>query len=152
MRIGELAAKTGASVRALRYYEQQGLLAPERNAAGQRTYSPQHAGIVSTIRDFLHAGFCSSVISTILPALSDPALSSDRLAAAVDAAEARLLSEKHAIEEEMKRLAALRSQWDLDPHPHVSVEGGPHDASHATEATPFDHRDRRLRRGGPVLP
>ncbi|MGH3121741.1 MAG: MerR family DNA-binding transcriptional regulator, partial [Streptosporangiaceae bacterium] len=34
MRIGELASKTGASVRSLRYYEQQGLLAAERSPSG----------------------------------------------------------------------------------------------------------------------
>lgn len=152
MRIGQLAAKTGASVRALRYYEQQGLLTPERTAAGQREYGPQHEGLVSTIRDLLSAGFCSSVIGTLLPALSDPASSSDQLLEAVDAAEARLLSERHSIEAEVERLAVLRSRWGLDPHPHVSTQGGRHDAPHATEAAPFDHRDRRLRRGGPVLP
>jgi DNA-binding transcriptional MerR regulator len=32
MRIGELAARTGVSVRALRYYEEQELLAPERTS------------------------------------------------------------------------------------------------------------------------
>ncbi len=38
MRIGELAAKAGVSVRALRYYEEQGLLAATRTSSGQRTY------------------------------------------------------------------------------------------------------------------
>ena len=33
VRIGELAAQTGASVRALRYYEEQGLLSAERSAS-----------------------------------------------------------------------------------------------------------------------
>jgi DNA-binding transcriptional MerR regulator len=34
MRIGELAARSGVSVHALRYYEAQGLLIPERNSSG----------------------------------------------------------------------------------------------------------------------
>ena len=34
MRIGELATTTGVSVRALRYYEEQGLLKAERTASG----------------------------------------------------------------------------------------------------------------------
>lgn len=38
MRIGELAAKAGVSVRALRYYEEQNLLASERSPGGQRHY------------------------------------------------------------------------------------------------------------------
>ena len=36
--IGQLASRTGLSVSAIRYYEAQGLVAPERNAGGQRRY------------------------------------------------------------------------------------------------------------------
>jgi len=38
MRIGELAARAGVSVRALRYYEEQNLLASVRSPSGQRQY------------------------------------------------------------------------------------------------------------------
>jgi DNA-binding transcriptional MerR regulator len=38
-RIGELAAATGLTVRALRHYEDVGLLAPGRSEAGQRLYT-----------------------------------------------------------------------------------------------------------------
>ena len=38
MRIGELAARSGVSVRALRYYEEQDLLISTRSASGQRHY------------------------------------------------------------------------------------------------------------------
>lgn len=79
MRIGELAARTGVSVRSLRYYEAQGLLTPQRTAAGQRVYGPHHESVVATIRDLLAAGFCSSVIGVLLPALSNPVASTDPL-------------------------------------------------------------------------
>lgn len=36
--IGDLADRTGLAVSAIRYYEQQGLVAPERNAGGQRRF------------------------------------------------------------------------------------------------------------------
>lgn len=36
MRIGEVAAKAGVSVRALRYYEEQDLLDASRSSGGQR--------------------------------------------------------------------------------------------------------------------
>jgi len=39
MRIGDLAAATGVSVRSLRYYEEQGLLTASRTASGQRIYT-----------------------------------------------------------------------------------------------------------------
>ncbi|WP_157553772.1 MerR family transcriptional regulator [Microbacterium hominis] len=152
MRIGELAARTGASVRALRYYEEQGLLTPHRTTAGQRIYSPQHEEAIRNIQDLIAAGFCSSVIATLLPVLSDPGMSTGALQAAVDAAEERLLSEQRAIKEEVQRLTALRSRWGLAPHVHVSSQGEEHDEFHNPETAPFDHRDRRLRHRAPVLP
>lgn len=39
MRIGELSASTGVSMRSLRYYEEQGLLHAERSSSGQRLYA-----------------------------------------------------------------------------------------------------------------
>lgn len=36
--IGTLAGRTGLAVSAIRYYETQGLVAPERNAGGQRRF------------------------------------------------------------------------------------------------------------------
>jgi len=36
--IGQLARRTGLSISAIRYYETQGLVAPGRNAGGQRRY------------------------------------------------------------------------------------------------------------------
>ena len=36
--IGQLASRTGLAVSAIRYYEEQGLVAPERNAGGQRRH------------------------------------------------------------------------------------------------------------------
>jgi len=36
--IGELARRTGLSVSAIRYYETQGLVTPDRNAGGQRRF------------------------------------------------------------------------------------------------------------------
>jgi MerR family regulatory protein len=40
MRIGQLAERSGVSVRALRYYEEQGLLEADRTPAGGRTRNP----------------------------------------------------------------------------------------------------------------
>ncbi|WP_344013572.1 MerR family DNA-binding transcriptional regulator [Nocardiopsis exhalans] len=39
MRIGELSRRTGASVRLLRYYEEQGLIGSTRSASGQRHFT-----------------------------------------------------------------------------------------------------------------
>ena len=37
MRIGEVAERAGVSTRALRYYEEQGLLESDRTSSGQRS-------------------------------------------------------------------------------------------------------------------
>jgi len=57
MRIGELAARTGASTRSLRYYEEQGLLASRRTANGHREYDESDLRLVREIRGLLSIGF-----------------------------------------------------------------------------------------------
>jgi DNA-binding transcriptional MerR regulator len=57
MLIGDLAARTGTTTRALRYYEEQGLLESERTTAGYRVYGPAAQTRVSNVRDLLASGF-----------------------------------------------------------------------------------------------
>lgn len=72
MRIGELAERTGASVRSLRYYEQQGMLTSERSASGQRHYDDRAVDRVLLIRQFFAAGMNSKVIAELLPHIKAP--------------------------------------------------------------------------------
>ncbi len=67
MRIGELAARTGVSVRALRYYEEQSLLAAQRSASGQRHYSESAVGRVQLIQQLYAASLPSKSILELLP-------------------------------------------------------------------------------------
>ena len=69
MRIGELAEATGASVRSLRYYEQQGLLRSERTGGGQRDYADDAVEYVRLIRCCLRAGLPTKVIAEIMPCM-----------------------------------------------------------------------------------
>lgn len=71
MRIGELSARVGASERALRYYEQQGLLRPARTDAGHRDYSEEDERTVRRIQTLLAAGLGTSVIAELLPCTRD---------------------------------------------------------------------------------
>ncbi|MFE1886777.1 MerR family transcriptional regulator, partial [Streptomyces diastatochromogenes] len=57
MLIGELAARTGTTTRALRYYEEQGLLESARTSAGYRVYGPAAETRVHNVRDLLASGF-----------------------------------------------------------------------------------------------
>ena len=67
MRIGELAAKTGVSVRALRYYEEQHLLASSRSGSGQRHYPDSAVERVDLIQQLYAAGLPSKTITELLP-------------------------------------------------------------------------------------
>lgn len=66
MRIGELADRTGVSPRSLRYYEQQGLLAPHRAGNGYRAYDELDAVRVANIKELLDAGL---TLDDVRPAL-----------------------------------------------------------------------------------
>lgn len=58
MRIGELAAKAGVSVQAVRYYERRGLLArPTRRPSGYREYSASAVRRVRAIKWAQSLGF-----------------------------------------------------------------------------------------------
>lgn len=67
MKIGELARRAGVSVRALRYYEEQGLLAPERTPSGQRRYTEETVEVVRLFQRFYAAGLSSRSIAALLP-------------------------------------------------------------------------------------
>lgn len=57
MLIGELAAQAGTTTRALRFYEEQGLLESDRATSGYRVYRPGAVTRVRNIRDLLASGF-----------------------------------------------------------------------------------------------
>ncbi|TGB07303.1 MerR family transcriptional regulator [Streptomyces sp. MZ04] len=71
MRIGDLAEKTGVSRRLLRYYEEQGLLRPVRQANGYREYASSDVAAVRHIRALLAAGLPTAVIVQILHCVHD---------------------------------------------------------------------------------
>ncbi|WP_051799827.1 MerR family transcriptional regulator [Catenuloplanes japonicus] len=66
MRIGDLAAQSGVSTRALRYYEEQDLLPAARTGGGQRTYPEAAVMRVRLIRDLFAAGLASRQIAVLL--------------------------------------------------------------------------------------
>ncbi|TLP94880.1 MerR family transcriptional regulator [Nesterenkonia salmonea] len=145
MRVGELSARTGVSVRSLRYYEEKGLLSPQRTSAGHRVYATADETRVVKIQNLLRAGFCSSVIQELLPALSEPNRNKQTLASSLAAARTRLESEKQSIEAELVALEQLGISLGLAPDMHVRSEDRSHDPTEIPPAVTFDHRDRRLR-------
>lgn len=72
MQIGELARRTGVSTRLLRYYEEQGLMVPQRSANGYRDYSEEFVDQIAQIRSLLDGGLPTRVIRQVLPCLKTP--------------------------------------------------------------------------------
>ena len=71
MKIGELARRTGVSVRALRYYEQQGLLRPERRPSGYREFRTNDIALVERIQTLISAGLNTTLIAQVLDCFDD---------------------------------------------------------------------------------
>lgn len=106
MRIGEVAEKAGVSVRAVRYYEEQGLLPAHRSPGGQRHYPDTAVRRVRLIQQMYAAGLPSRVVREVLPCvdsgaeLAPPALL-DQMAA-----------ERARIDERITDLLAVRDRLD----------------------------------------
>jgi DNA-binding transcriptional MerR regulator len=75
MKIGELSRRTGVSVRMLRYYEGEGLLAPPRTDSGYRDYGAAEEETVRRIKTLGAAGMTLETIQQLLPCVknSNPA-------------------------------------------------------------------------------
>jgi DNA-binding transcriptional MerR regulator len=71
VRIGEMVRRTGVSERLLRYYEDQGLLAPTRLASGYRVYCDSDIDTVRRIRILLTAGLTTRTIGKVLPCVRE---------------------------------------------------------------------------------
>ncbi|MDG4809609.1 MerR family transcriptional regulator [Micromonospora sp. WMMD1120] len=104
MRIGELATTTGVSVRALRYYEEQGLLTATRSSGGQRHYGDSAVERVHLIQTLYAAGLSSRTILDLLPCVD----------AKVNTPESRALlrAELARIDEQINHLRDARNRLD----------------------------------------
>ncbi|WP_144790485.1 MerR family transcriptional regulator [Kocuria palustris] len=72
MKIGELARRAGATTRQLRYYEEQGLIAPDRTHSNYRDYGEDAIERVRQIRRLIEAGMPTRVIRVLLPCVDGP--------------------------------------------------------------------------------
>ena len=73
MRISQISERTGIPARLLRYYEEQGLLAPARNASGYRDYDDRDVEVARRVRLLLDAGLSTATIRTDAPCLIERA-------------------------------------------------------------------------------
>lgn len=113
MRIGELATRTGVSVRALRYYEEQDLLTAERSPGGQRHYPQSAVERVRLIQELYAAGLASKGIVELMPCVVDGNATPDLLD--------RLAAERDRIDRHIADLVDTRNRLDT-----VIVGAGTH--------------------------
>jgi DNA-binding transcriptional MerR regulator len=104
MRIGDVAQRAGVSTRALRYYEEQGLLSAERTASDQRAYADSAVERVQLIQQFFTAGLSSRTIAQLLPCV-DTGKSTPETSKLLD-------DERDRITAAMADLAAARDALD----------------------------------------
>ncbi|WP_306307265.1 MerR family transcriptional regulator [Nocardia higoensis] len=106
MRIGELAARTGVSVRSLRYYEEQGLLSSIRSPSGQRHYTDDVLERVAFIQRLYAAGLSSRTIAELLPCVDSPSAEN------TETSLARMIHERDRLCEHIAELQRTRESLD----------------------------------------
>jgi DNA-binding transcriptional MerR regulator len=104
MRIGEVAAAAGVSPRALRYYEEQGLLTSIRTPSGQRHYGEGAVERVRWIQALYAAGLSSKAITGLLPCV--------HTGIATEAMLEQLAVERDRIDSQIRDLTATRDRLD----------------------------------------
>ncbi|MDX3386592.1 MerR family transcriptional regulator [Streptomyces niveiscabiei] len=114
MRIGDAAAAVGATPRALRFYEQRGLLPPpHRTPSGQRDYTATDLAVLRVVRELLALGLTVEDLHTIadrLPLLATTSQRScDPTARKPGAAGANVIDRRiAALDADIARLTRLR--------------------------------------------
>ncbi|RIJ52129.1 MerR family transcriptional regulator [Clavibacter lycopersici] len=113
LRIGDVAGRAGVSTRALRYYEEQGLLPAERTTSGQRVYPEAAVERVQLIQRLYAAGLPSRTILQLLPSVDSGVAAPESMAL--------LLSERDRITAGIAELERAREELnrviDICLHP-----------------------------------
>ena len=121
MRIGELARRAGVAPRLLRYYEEQGLLSPQRTAAGYREYAEADLDVVHHVRTLLAAGLSTATIADLLPCMG---ADGPRLVASCPELLDDLHRERDRLTAMIDELAAARDGLDAVIAGAVPVDAG----------------------------
>ncbi|MFJ1967048.1 MerR family transcriptional regulator [Streptomyces sp. NPDC087903] len=117
MRIGDAAAAAGTTPRALRFYEERGLLPPpRRTTTGQREYGPDEVARVRVIRELLALGLTvedlRSIADRIGPLVENPQRQCGQPDS--DAPGSHVVDHRlAALDTEINRLTALRNRLAL---------------------------------------
>ncbi|MFD5068102.1 MerR family transcriptional regulator [Streptomyces sp. NPDC058369] len=118
MRIGELSKRTRIPIRMLRYYEERGLLRPERAPSGYRHYQEADVEQATLVSSLVRSGLPTRLILPLLQenqANGNETDDGDDLVALFDAEFARLDSQvkcltfsRNAVQQHLRRLRTNR--------------------------------------------
>lgn len=109
--IGEIAARSGLTARALRLLEDMGVLVPGRAPNGYRIYSERQVKLASAVRDMRAASLSGEEIARIIAVKSAHVASKDKyaeLAVLLKQVEERLEGKKRAVDEAIRIVAEYR--------------------------------------------
>ena len=108
MRVGELARRTGTTIRALRYYESAGLVVPRRLGNGYREYEPVAERLVSQIRELMALGLTVEQTRPFVESIAAGADDAEVRRAALDT----YRSTVDGLQEQIRKLTAQRDALD----------------------------------------
>ncbi|MEU6393685.1 MerR family transcriptional regulator [Streptomyces sp. NPDC046939] len=137
MRIGDAAAATGTTPRALRFYEERGLLPPpRRTATGQRDYAEQDLARIRVVRQLLSLGLTVADVRACADRIDLLIAQPDRTCTAPVPGSAPGIVQLRidALDAEIERLTTLRARLAQQLAPPVRPGQG----------------DGAVRRSGPV--
>lgn len=106
MRIGELATQTGTTTRALRFYEEQGLLDAPRASNGYREYGPNEVRLVTEIRRLQDIGMSLDETRPFVACLRAGHSAGDECVDSIDVYRSKL----NEVDDAIKRLRILRAE------------------------------------------
>ena len=109
LRIGELSRATGKSARALRLYEEMGLLSPgERSAGGFRLYDASAVDRVQWITQLQDLGFSLADVQALVGGAAQAPLPREAMASV----KARFVEKRDAVKKQIARLKQLQAELD----------------------------------------
>ena len=113
----EAAASLGVSIKALRLYEQHGLLTPARTASGYRAYGPEHMTRAGEIVALRALGLGLAQVAQVFK--GDP----HSLGLALTTQETVLKDQLHDLVRKLDKLAGLRAELDRGRMPADALPG-----------------------------
>ncbi len=103
MNISDVAKKTGLTSKAIRFYEEKGLVTPLRSDNGYRSYQPKHIEELTLLRQARQVGFTLEECRELVTLFNDPARHSADV-------KARTLDKVADIERHIQELQEMRER------------------------------------------